>query len=162
MPKVDLNVISSEEYLRKLANSEGNVNYDFLMKMEGQKVNFKDVKKDEAFACCHKGPNVPKVWDLKTLNVQWQSLKGQNESEIFLKHAFFDDRGAKSHLRILTLIDITEAHKRLELFCQIFHENEVSVSRVSFQLIWQKGYGTYDDGVLQPYLLSCPLGEILP
>lgn len=102
----------------------------------------------------------PSLGDLEFSNIYWQMLYA-SFGNFYLYNAFLDTRpkiGYKAIVRILGMIDRNEPTTRT--CCQFWFKNKLSpviVKSLPYNLIWNTFWKVYDDGVYQPYLISCVL-----
>ncbi|TRY68744.1 hypothetical protein TCAL_02493 [Tigriopus californicus] len=106
-------------------------------------------------------PRIPYIYDLKVQNEQWQEFPTQ-EGTLHLFRAYYDDREPEptgSVIRILAMMD--RINPKVPLVCQLWFQSKQIEPRLSnvtnVDLIWVRAWGNNRDGILQPYLITCPL-----
>lgn len=103
----------------------------------------------------------PQIYNLKIQNEHWQEFPTRNGT-LQLYRAYYDDREPEPIgpvIRILAMMD--RIHPNVTLTCQLWFNSEQvepALSTVTdFGLIWVRAWGNNKDGILQPYLITCPL-----
>lgn len=113
---------------------------------------------------CIKFPN---IFDLNFNNIYWQTMKFL-DTTFYLLNAYYDMRmrvGTIPLVRILAMVDKVSPSPVL---CQFWYSNATKIniperlmfSRASYTYMWVKNWGNYKDGILQPFLISCPVPKI--
>lgn len=103
---------------------------------------------------------LPSVFDLEYHNLYWQTARTTNGT-FHLYGAYLDERNTS---RIGPAIRMLVVHDRvaptLVTHCQIWFEGTAAPSVVrtlEYKYVWNRKWGNYRDGLLQPYLLACVL-----
>lgn len=103
---------------------------------------------------------MPMQVDIHYNNMYWQTFSSSNGS-FYLYGAYFDNRTLvtpKPVVRLLGMID--RLPPVLKTVCQLWFKefNEPIFSPVSeYKYMWIRGWGNFRQGVLQPYLITCPV-----
>ncbi|XP_037077783.1 uncharacterized protein LOC119098840 [Pollicipes pollicipes] len=107
---------------------------------------------------------LPALYDLKFNNIYWQVLETSNGTYNFYA-AYYDNRPTLASgplVRLLVMIDRLQPTLRThcQLWFEQFHE-PVVVPVLEYKYVWYKGWGNYEQGVLQPYLMACQVPAAL-
>ena len=89
----------------------------------------------------------------------WQILRSSNGT-FYLYGAYYDNRTAiqKPAIRILGMMDRIEP--RVKTHCLLWYDGDkdpLITPVFEYKYIWNKKWGNYKQGLLQPYLMSCHL-----
>ncbi|XP_039298427.1 uncharacterized protein LOC111057086 [Nilaparvata lugens] len=104
----------------------------------------------------------PDIFELEFNNLYWQSLRTTNGT-FHLYGAYYDNRELSEigpAVRILGMIDRIEP--TVNTYCQIWfdhHRQPVFAEVMEYSHIWNKFWGNYEQGILQPYLMACQIPE---
>ncbi|XP_063368409.1 uncharacterized protein LOC134656814 [Cydia amplana] len=103
---------------------------------------------------------LPSVFELEYCNTYWQTLRS-SKGVFHLYGAYLDIRSAS---QIGPAVRLLVVHDRLEpalpAHCQLWFKERpgpVVVRVFEYTYMWERDWGNYVDGVLQPYLLACVL-----
>ncbi|EFX71699.1 hypothetical protein DAPPUDRAFT_308784 [Daphnia pulex] len=101
----------------------------------------------------------PSILDLQFNNNFWQILRSSNGT-FFLYGAYHDNRTAvqKPTIRILGMINRIEP--KVKTHCLLWYDaarDPLLTPVVEYKYIWNKIWGNYKHGILQPYLMACYL-----
>ena len=91
----------------------------------------------------------------------WQSFRSSNGT-FFLYGAYHDNRIGVAHptIRILGMIDRIEP--TVKTHCLLWYDaakDPVVTPVVEYKYVWNKKWGNYKQGLLQPYLMACLLPQ---
>ncbi|XP_031347648.1 uncharacterized protein LOC116174011 [Photinus pyralis] len=100
----------------------------------------------------------PSMFDLEFNNIYWQTLRTTNGT-FQLFGAYLDARPNNRlgpTVRILGMID--RIQPTVPTYCQFWFDGTkepVIVKSLEYKYIWNKGWGNYQQGIYQPYLIAC-------
>ncbi|EFX71575.1 hypothetical protein DAPPUDRAFT_308785 [Daphnia pulex] len=101
----------------------------------------------------------PSVFDLRFNNNYWQTLRSSNGT-FYLYGAYYDSRKIIQQpvVRILGMIDRLEPTVKSNcLFWYDIAKDPLVMPVVEYKYVWNKKWGNYKQGLLQPYLMTCNL-----
>jgi len=87
----------------------------------------------------------------------WQTFRSSNGT-FYLYGAYHDKRGSVPVIRLLGMIDRIEP--TVKTHCLLWYDaakDPVVTPVVEYKYVWNKKWGNYKQGLLQPYLMSCHL-----
>lgn len=142
-----------ESFQRLLKNS----NVPLTYWMNTYSANFSTSK-------CLKFPN---IFDLKFNNIYWQMMKF-GDTTFYLLNAYYDMRVRVGTIPLVRILAMVNKISPPRVVCQFWYGNVTKTSipeRLMFSgafytYMWVKSWGNYKDGILQPYLISCPVPKI--
>ncbi|KAK2718444.1 uncharacterized protein LOC136037819 isoform X2 [Artemia franciscana] len=120
--------------------------------------------KYHVFSKNHSCSHFPSIYDIKFNNIYWQELITSNGT-FFLYGAYYDNRPLSSigpSIRVLGLIDRIEP--TVPTYCQMWYQasqDPVVTKVLEYKYMWNKKWGNYKQGVLQPYLITCKIPDPL-
>ena len=96
-------------------------------------------------------------------NIYWQEFASSNGT-FYLYNAYYDNRtmgGPTALVRILSMIDRVTP---LPLYCRLWPMNSTVplVSKAIYRYIWHAKWGNFRDGILQPFVINCPVPKRKP
>lgn len=131
-----------------------------------------------AGSLCHY--DYPSLFDLQFNNIHWQKLitkddnwtatatAQQSAATYYLYNAYYDDRlrAGLPSVRILAMIDRIQPPPTNCLLwssklTRPTNSNKLApiVTRATFVYAWYPKWGNYKDGILQPWIVTCPLAR---
>ncbi|XP_064080831.1 uncharacterized protein LOC135197717 [Macrobrachium nipponense] len=143
--------LSSDEMAAQVEKKTPNLPFRFWLEVKGQ-----DKSKN---ASCAKFPS---LYDLKYVNIHWQEVQTV-DGPYYLFGAYFDNRTLAKDAPTVRLVGlIAKMNRKATLFCQLwFREHkEPAFAPVSDHThLSISGGGVYKDGIIQPYMFSCPVPD---
>ncbi|CAG5104374.1 Protein of unknown function [Cotesia congregata] len=107
-------------------------------------------------------PRYPNILELEFNNKYWQTLKSSNGT-FQLFGAYYDIRKLSKigpAVRIVGMIDRIEP--KIKTYCQLWFDGEKEpqvVDVFEYKYIWFKKWGSYKQGIYQPYVIACKIPQ---
>lgn len=115
----------------------------------------------------------PRLFDLQFNNIHWQRLTTKSNVTLkpkvgasvsyYLYNAYYDDRWRADapSVRVLAMIDrVKPPETNCLLWSRELQQSKKLVPvqvRAQFVYAWYPNWGNYNDGILQPWIVTCPL-----
>ncbi|GFU18553.1 glycosyltransferase family 92 protein [Nephila pilipes] len=107
----------------------------------------------------------PSIYDLDFNNIYWQRSKISN-AKFYLYSAYYDQREKVGKLPLVRIIGMVDKVKPPVSFCHFWYTKGTTIqslsSEATYTYMWYYKWGNYKDGILQPFIISCPLPPSLP
>lgn len=135
---------SDGELVNLIQKRVPNLTFDLWMK-----------EKSKIYGKNHTCAFYPNIFDIKFNNDYWQTLRTSNGT-FYLFGAYYDRRPERPHVRILGMIDRIEP--TVKTHCLLWFDvskDPVKTPVIEYRYIWNKKWGNYKQGTLQPYLMAC-------
>ncbi|XP_022657968.1 uncharacterized protein LOC111248999 [Varroa destructor] len=99
----------------------------------------------------------PPLYDLQFNNLYWQKLNTNNGS-FFIYGAYLDIRQRVGKVPLVRILAMIDRIKPTTKYCLLWYDNATMpvVSLASYTYAWYSRWGNYKDGLLQPFIVSCP------
>jgi hypothetical protein len=104
---------------------------------------------------------IPDLFEIDYNNIYWQRFVSSNGT-YFLYNAFYDDRQLGGPLPVVRIIAMIDRLSPPPILCQLWFANVHSpvVTLAAHFYMWYPQWGNYNDGILQPYLITCPISQM--
>jgi hypothetical protein len=104
---------------------------------------------------------IPNLFEIDYNNIYWQRFVSSN-GIYFLYNAYYDDRKLGGPLPVVRIIAMIDRLSPPPILCQIWFANVHSpvVTLAAHVYIWRPKWGNYHDGILQPFLITCPISQM--
>jgi hypothetical protein len=91
-------------------------------------------------------------------NTYWQRFCSSNGT-FYLYKAFYDRRQSSTSSPSIRILSMIDRFQPLSVYCRISFENQTipSLVKATYTYIWHEKWGNHEDGILQPFIISCPL-----
>ncbi|XP_037791285.1 uncharacterized protein LOC119586607 [Penaeus monodon] len=99
----------------------------------------------------------PSLYQIRFNNGRWQTFDASNGT-FYLFSAYYDNRTLAERPVVRVLGMLNRVDPKLNTSCQLWFNgtSKPVFAKVSeYKYIWNRAFGKYKNGVLQPYLLSC-------
>lgn len=108
---------------------------------------------------CH--VDFPSLYELQYNNIYWQKFVNGNSS-FYLYGAYYDDRWRGGPLPMVRILAMVDRIKPPPTLCQIWFDRITVpiISQATYIYGWYSKWGNYNDGILQPYIITCKIPRI--
>lgn len=99
----------------------------------------------------------PPLYDIQFNNLYWQKMN-TNNGTFFVYGAYLDLRPKAGKIPVIRVLTMIDRIKPPPVFCLLWYDNATLpvVSAASYTYAWYPKWGNYKDGILQPFIVSCP------
>lgn len=151
-PSVDESPPPSEKDLLKILSNQSNLPLAYWSEAKSRPSSSK---------ACSKFPS---LYDLDFNNIYWQRLTANNGT-FYLYGAYFDNRQRAGNVPLVRILGMIDKISPPPTYCQFWYdgmsnEPQEYFSQSTYTYIWYNKWGNYKDGILQPFLISCPVPTV--
>jgi hypothetical protein len=95
--------------------------------------------------------------DIDYNNIYWQRFLSSNGT-FYLYNAFYDYRSVIPSYPSIRILSMVNRVTPIPVYCRITFQDEPIplVVEANYRYIWDKKWGKHKDGMLEPFLISCP------
>lgn len=153
LDEITFSPIMSESDIMKIVSQTSNLPLYYQNQSKSDVINYNKLK-------CSSPPS---IYDLDFNNVYWQRLKIENTT-FYLFNAYIDQREGVGKVPLVRVIGMIDKLKPPISYCKFWYKSKnVSINvkgafvKVIYTYMWYNKWGNYENGILQPFLMSCPL-----
>lgn len=105
----------------------------------------------------------PELYDLSFNNLYWQRLAVRNGT-FYIYGAYFDNRSRVGNVPLVRILVMADWVKPPPTLCQLWYNNGAypTISTTKYTYAWYSKWGNYQDGILQPFIVTCKAPYINP
>lgn len=105
----------------------------------------------------------PELYDLSFNNLYWQRLAVRNGT-FYIYGAYFDNRARVGNVPLVRILVMADWVKPPPTLCQLWYNNGAypTISTTKYTYAWYSKWGNYQDGILQPFIVTCKAPYINP
>lgn len=105
----------------------------------------------------------PELYDLAFNNLYWQKLSTKNGT-FYIYGAYFDNRSRVGNVPLVRILVMTDRVKPPPTLCQLWYNNGAypTISTTKYTYAWYSKWGNYQDGILQPFIVTCKAPYLNP
>uniref|UniRef100_A0A2R5LM60 Glycosyltransferase family 92 protein n=1 Tax=Ornithodoros turicata TaxID=34597 RepID=A0A2R5LM60_9ACAR len=98
----------------------------------------------------------PQLYELTFNNLYWQTLSTHNGT-FYIYGAYFDNRTRAGSVPLVRLLVMVDRIKPPPVMCQLWYDDAQfpTISSVKYTYAWYSKWGNYQDGILQPFVVTC-------
>uniref|UniRef100_A0A131YJ70 Glycosyltransferase family 92 protein n=1 Tax=Rhipicephalus appendiculatus TaxID=34631 RepID=A0A131YJ70_RHIAP len=105
----------------------------------------------------------PELYDLAFNNLYWQKLSAKNGT-FYIYGAYFDNRSRVGNVPLVRILVMADRVKPPPTLCQLWYNNGAypTISTTKYTYAWYSKWGNYQDGILQPFIVTCKAPYLNP
>uniref|UniRef100_A0A023GAL3 Glycosyltransferase family 92 protein n=1 Tax=Amblyomma triste TaxID=251400 RepID=A0A023GAL3_AMBTT len=105
----------------------------------------------------------PELYDLSFNNLYWQKLSVRNGT-FYIYGAYFDNRPRVGNVPLVRILVMADKIKPPPTLCQLWYNSGSypTISTTKYTYAWYSKWGNYQDGILQPFIVTCKAPYLNP